>query len=127
MLPELMRALASAIDDRVVLDAVVESQDTDARLGIEVRAWSPDAARLQSYAARVAEAVAPLGLAVAQGEMQAGPGRLGTQGYRIRYWLVPEAAELAEPAEVSASAGSHSASTPVLPLSAARSAPAASR
>ncbi|MEN9891206.1 MAG: hypothetical protein RLY78_1501 [Pseudomonadota bacterium] len=127
MLPELMRALASAIDDRVVLDAVVESQDTDARLGIEVRAWSPDAARLQSYAARVAEAVAPLGLAVAQGEMQAGPGRLGTQGYRIRYWLVPEAAELAEPAEVGASAGGHPASTPVLPLSAARSAPAASR
>lgn len=92
--PALIRALGASMDSRVVLDAVVEGVDRDIRIGLEVRAWSPDAARLQDYAASVAVAVRALGLAVAQVEVQARPGRLGSAGYEGRFWLVPEAAEL---------------------------------
>lgn len=94
--PALIRALGEVIDRRVVLDAVVESADSDQRLGMEVRAWSVDIASLQDYSARVAEAVAPLGLAVAQGDVVGKPGRFRTPGYQIRFWLVPESAELGD-------------------------------
>lgn len=96
--PALIRALGAAMGPRAVLDAVVESVDHDIRLGLEVRAWSTDAAVLHDYAARVAASVHTLGLSVAQVEVQARPGRLGTPGQQGRFWLVPEAAELQAPA-----------------------------
>lgn len=98
--PGLIRALGQAIDDRVVLDAIVESRDPDVAMGLQVRAWSPAPDRLQAYAARVAQGVAPLGLAVAQSELAQRRGRMGTPGHQISFWLVPEPAELAQvPAE----------------------------
>lgn len=108
--PALIRALGAAMDPRVVLDAVVESVDRDMRLGLEVRAWSTDAALLHEYAARVAQSVATLGLAVAQVEVQSRPGRLGTPGHEGRFWLVPETAELQLPAAAAAAASQPAAS-----------------
>jgi hypothetical protein len=111
--PGLIRALGQAIDDRVMLDAIVESRDPDVALGLQVRAWSPEPARLQSYAARVAVAVAPLELTVAQSELSLGKGRMGTPGHQISFWLVPEPAELAQlPAERASAPGTRSASSP---------------
>lgn len=95
--PALIRALGASMDPRVVLDAVVEGLDRDIRIGLEVRAWSPDQARLLDYANTVREAVRPLGLVAAQPEVKSRPGRLGSPGYEGRFWLVPEAAELQMP------------------------------
>lgn len=95
-LPELIRTLGESIDRRVVLDALIESEQGNKLQGLEVRAWSPRLESLQDYSARVAEAVEPLGFAVAQGEVVGKPGRFRTPGYQARFWLVPESVELGD-------------------------------
>ncbi|MFT3822166.1 MAG: hypothetical protein QM750_31870 [Rubrivivax sp.] len=112
--PALIRALGASMDPRVVLDAVVEGLDRDIRIGLEVRAWSPDQARLLDYANTVREAVRPLGLVAAQPEVKSRPGRLGSPGYEGRFWLVPEAAELQFPPGAPAGAASASPPSPTV-------------
>ncbi len=114
--PALIRVLGAAVDPQIVLDAVREGSGRDARIGIEVRAWSPDPARLQAYAERVQQGVASLGMAVAPGDLSAKKGRLGSPGFQISFWLVPESAELAlaSSEEAKATAGK----TPSKPLAA---------
>jgi len=98
-IPALIRTLGEVIDGRVVLDALIENDQVGRRQGLEVRAWSPRLESLQDYSARVAQAVAPLDFAVAQGEVVGKPGRFRTPGYQIRFWLVPGVAELGEDAQ----------------------------
>lgn len=87
--PALIRALGQAIDPVVVLESIRESTENDVRIGIEVRAWSPDDGKAQAYAAAVQALVAENGLAVAQSDLRSRPGRQGGSGFEVSFWLVP--------------------------------------
>ncbi|MBK1715831.1 hypothetical protein, partial [Rubrivivax gelatinosus] len=92
--PALIRDLGAAIDAQVVLDGVREAGNGEARIGIEVRAWSNDAPRLQAYAERVQQRVAERGISVAQPALRSRPGRQGQPGVELTFWLVPQTPEL---------------------------------
>lgn len=87
--PALIRALGQAIDPEVVLESVRESSENDPRIGMEVRAWSPDDAKAQAYAAKVQSLVGETGLSVAQADLRSRPGRQGGTGFEVSFWLVP--------------------------------------
>ncbi|WP_416462868.1 hypothetical protein [Rubrivivax gelatinosus] len=92
--PALIRDLGAAIDAQVVLDGVREPGHGEPRIGLEVRAWSTEAPRLQAYAERVQQRVAGRGISVAQPALRSRAGRQGEPGVEMVFWLVPQAPEL---------------------------------
>ena len=87
-IPALIRLLATTIDPQIVLEALRESRGTT-EIGIQVDAWSTNDAIAQRFALSLQDAVRPLGLSVAQADLQSSTGRTGAPGYRLTFWLIP--------------------------------------
>lgn len=92
-LPALLGALARAVGDDVVLDAIHHSKVDADTARIQVVGWSPGYAAAQAFASRAQGEVAPLGFAVTQSEVVAADGRMGQAGNRVSFWLVPASSE----------------------------------
>ncbi|MDR2164931.1 MAG: hypothetical protein LBO79_04730 [Zoogloeaceae bacterium] len=97
-LPNIMRMLARTINDDVVLEGVQNSRSASSIGHVQVIGWSPSYSSAQMYAQQVQETfgqASGLNYVVAQTNVKAAPGRDGSPGYQVSFWLVPTQEELA--------------------------------
>ncbi|MDR1423628.1 MAG: hypothetical protein LBI92_03340 [Azoarcus sp.] len=91
-LPQLLRTLARAISDDVVLEVVKNSKSGGGEIGdVMIVGWANHYGGAQSFAQRVQRELSGFGYAVAQTDVRAGKGRLGRPGYFVSFWLLPRA------------------------------------
>ena len=93
-LPDLMQMLARAIGDDAVLEKVGNSKSGSDAASIRVEAWSGSYTGAQAFVNRVAEQTQTLNYGVAQTEINEARGRSSKTGYRVAFWLLPEADDL---------------------------------
>lgn len=97
-LPDLMQMLARAIGDDAVLEKVGNSKSGNDAASIRVEAWSGSYTGAQAFVNRVAEQTQTLDYGVAQTEINEARGRSNKIGYRVAFWLLPEADDLEQSA-----------------------------
>ena len=97
-LPDLMQMLARAIGDDAVLEKVGNSKSGSDAASIRVEAWSGSYTGAQAFVNRVAEQTQTLNYGVAQTEINEARGRSNKTGYRVAFWLLPEADDLEQSA-----------------------------
>jgi hypothetical protein len=97
-LPDLMQMLARAIGDDAVLEKVGNSKSGSDAASIRVEAWSGSYTGAQAFVNRVAEQTQTLNYGVAQTEINEARGRSNKMGYRVAFWLLPEADDLEQSA-----------------------------
>ncbi len=97
-LPDLMQMLAQAVGDDAVLEKVGNSKSGSDAASIRVEAWSSSYTGAQAFVNRVAEQTPTLNYGVAQAEINEERGRGNKMGYRVGFWLLPEADDLEQPA-----------------------------
>jgi hypothetical protein len=97
-LPDLMQMLARAVGDDAVLEKVGNSKAGSDAASIRVEAWSGSYTGAQDFVNRVAEQTQTLNYGVAQTEINEARGRSNKMGYRVAFWLLPEADDLEQPA-----------------------------
>jgi hypothetical protein len=89
LLPQLLRTLAANVGDSVVLESVRNNGGIHDTGNVRIVGWSNDYTSAQDFAQRTQEALAGMGYAVAQTDVQGAPGRDKQPGYFVSFWLIP--------------------------------------
>jgi len=84
LIPGLLRAIAGAVGDEVLLDEV---QEADQQTGIHLVGWAYTDTAGQLFISRLNKSLAEWDYQVSDTRVRSGRGRLGGQGYSLDIWL----------------------------------------
>ncbi|QPJ62479.1 MAG: hypothetical protein G3M70_11600 [Candidatus Nitronauta litoralis] len=85
--PGILRGLASAISDEIILDGIFESKNSS---GIRVTGWALTDTGAEIFLNQLGRKLDEWGMSVSGAEVSSSRGRLGLDGYGFSLWLVPQ-------------------------------------